>query len=87
MRYLTQMCCFTAKSESFIYNRNLGSCISEIDLDTENAKEKVELLLNESLAEFENTYVKVLEIGERLKREVIIGDERRVEEVYLNGNV
>lgn len=79
--------CIGAKSESFVYNRNLGSHLSEIDLSDENAKEKAELVINEALAEFEDTYVKVLEIGDTVKLEITMSGESRTEEVRLNGNV
>ena len=79
--------CIGVKNESFIYNRNLGSRLSKLDFNAEDAKEKAELIINEALAEFEDTYVKVLEAGEAIKLEITIGDESRIEEVRLNGNV
>ncbi len=77
----------TAKSGSFVYDRTLGSEITKIDKNSENAKERAELILNEALTKFENTYVKVLEYGDSLKLEITIGDETRIEEVRLNGNL
>lgn len=79
--------CIGVKRESFIYNRNLGSKLGEIDFNAENAKEKAELIINEALAEFENTYVKVLEIGKTMKLEITISGESRTEEVQLSGNI
>lgn len=79
--------CIGAKKESFIYNRNLGSRLSEIDFNSDNAKEKAELIINEALADFEDTYVKVIETGETMKLEITISGESRIEEVHLNGNI
>lgn len=79
--------CIGVKKESFIYNRSLGSKLSEIDFNADNAKEKAELIINEALADFENTYVKVLEIGETMKLEITISGESRTEEVQLSGNI
>ena len=79
--------CIGVKNESFIYNRNLGSRLSKLDFNAEDAKEKAELIINEALAEFEDTYVKVLEAGEAIKLEITIGNDSRTEEVCLNGNV
>lgn len=76
-----------AKLGTFVYDRTLGSEILKIDVNSENAKERAELVLNEALAKFENTYVKVLEYSEKLKLEITIGDETRIEEVRLNGNL
>ena len=77
----------TAKQGAFVYDRTLGSQVLQIDKNSENAKEKAELVLNEALTRFENTYVKVLEYGEKLKLEITIGDETRIEEVRLYGNI
>lgn len=79
--------CIGVKSESFIYNRNLGSHLSEINFSSDDAKEKAELIINEALAKFEDTYVRVLEIGETMRLEITISGESRTEEVRLNGNV
>lgn len=79
--------CIGVSLGGFIYDRNLGSEIRAVDLGSEYAKEKAELVINEALAKFENTYVKVLDIGEALRLEITIGDESRTEEVRLNGNV
>lgn len=79
--------CIKMKLASFIYDRNIGSILREIDADAELAKENVELIINEALAKFDNTYVRVIEFGNVLKINITIGDESRTEEVRLNGNV
>ena len=75
------------KLGSFIYDRSIGSQLSIIEPDMEFAKEQAELIINEALAEFEDTYAKVVEFGEVLKVNITIGEENRTEEVRLNGNV
>jgi hypothetical protein len=77
----------TAKKGEFIYDRTLGSQVLQIDANSENANEKAELLLNEALTKFEDTYVKVLEYGEKLKLEITICDETRIQEVRLHGDI
>ena len=79
--------CISSKLGSFIYDRNLGSDLSVTDFDTELAKEKAELIINEALAQFENTHARVIEFGDKIKLHITIGDESRTEEVRLNGNV
>ena len=79
--------CIKTKLASFIYDRSIGSVASEVDADAELAKENVELIINEALAKFDDTYVRVLEFGEVLKIEISIGNESRTEEVRLNGNI
>lgn len=77
----------STKLGSFVYDRTLGSEIAKIDVNSENAKERAELVLNEALTKFDDTYVKVLEYGEKLKLEITIGDETRIEEVRLYGDL
>lgn len=79
--------CISSKIGSFIYDRNLGSNLSVTDFDTELAKEKAELIINEALAQFEDTYARVVEFGDTITLNITIGDEIRTEEVRLNGNV
>lgn len=79
--------CIASKFGSFIYDRNIGSELSSMESNTEFAKEKAELIINEALAEFEDTYAKVIEFGDILKVNITIGDESRTEEVRLYGNI
>lgn len=79
--------CIAVKFGSFIYDRSLGSQLNKISLEDDNAIEKAELIINEALAEFEDTYARVIECSEKIKVEITIGNESRIEEVYLNGNV
>lgn len=79
--------CIKTKLASFIYDRSFGSDVGEIDADAELAKENVELIINEALVKFDDTYVRVIEFGEVLKIDISIGDESRTEEVRLNGNI
>lgn len=79
--------CIAAKMGSFIYDRNLGSLVRNVEQNGENAKEKAELVINEALAEFENTRAEVTEYGGTLKFILTINGESRNTEVHLNGNV
>lgn len=79
--------CITAKLGKFIYNRELGSRSDEIKSDSADSAQRLELVLNEALARYEKTSVRVLEFGERLIVEITINGESRTEEVRLNGNV
>lgn len=69
---------------AFVYDRTLGS---RLDFTKAVDRDKAELLINEALADFENTYARVLEVGTTIKIELTINDERRTEEVRLSGNV
>ncbi len=79
--------CIGARLGKFVYDRELGSYVREIARDTEYARERAELVINEALAEFENTYASVSEYGEFIKLTVTIGDESRDMEVRLYGNI
>lgn len=73
------------KLGSFVYDRSLGSRLSELDSDT--TKEKAEIVINEALAGLENTYAEVLELGESVKLKITINGESRTEEVRVSGSV
>ena len=79
--------CISAKLGSFIYDRKLGSRLAEFDLTVTNAKGRAEVLANEALADFEDTYAEVLELGDKLKLKITIDGESRTEEVRLGGNI
>lgn len=79
--------CIGAKLGGFIYDRKLGSYVREIDCDDAFARERAELVINEALAEFENTHVSVSEYGEVIKLTVTVGNESRDMEVRLYGNI
>ena len=67
---------------SFIYDRQLGARQGGADL------QRIELLLNEALADHPNASVRTLDaVGETLRVQIIINGESRVEEVRYNGNV
>lgn len=72
--------CIAAKLGGFIYDRAMGSQYRQ-DMDADTA----ELIINEALARFENTYVKVLGTGSTLKLAVFIDGERREQEVRFYG--
>ncbi len=76
--------CITACFGSFIYDRNLGSERLD-DISSENALQRLELVLNEALARFENTYVTVLSLKDFATVKITIDDESRIEEVHLYG--
>lgn len=79
--------CIGAKLGSFIYDRELGSQTEQVDKSDEYAVQKAELIINEALAQFENTYARVIEFSDTIKLEITIGNESRTEEVRPNGNV
>jgi hypothetical protein len=76
----------SVKLGSFIYDRKIGSYSDTLDKNDEYYPQRLELVLNEAVAGFENTYVKVLECENAITVEVTIEGERRTE-VLLNGNI
>ena len=79
--------CIGARLGSFIYDRQTGSDIRSIDSESEFAKENAELIINEALAQFEDTKAVVLEYGDTIRLTVTIGGESRDTEVHLYGNI
>ena len=79
--------CIGAKLGGFIYDRETGSDIRSIDAESDLAKERAELIINEALAHFEDTRAVVLEYGEVIKLTITIGGESRNTEVHLYGNI
>lgn len=79
--------CIGARFGSFIYDRQTGSEIRSIKAEDDLAKEKAELVINEALAEFEDTKAVVLQYGDIIKLTITIGDESRDTEVHLYGNI
>ena len=79
--------CIGARLGSFIYDRQTGSEIRSINAEDDLAKEKAELVINEALAEFEDTKAVVLQYGDVVKLTITIGDESRDTEVHLYGNI
>lgn len=79
--------CMSARYGEFIYNRGLGSHATEINADDEDYIKKLELVLNEALAEFDNSYVRVIECGQTIITELTIDGESRTEEVLLVGSL
>lgn len=51
--------CAKIKKGSFIYNKELGSLVCELDFEKENALSDAEMLLNEAVADLKGIYVKV----------------------------
>lgn len=74
------------KKESFIYDRTLGSFAPCLNKNDEDYPKKLELVLNEALAQFENTYAEILEIGNSVIVRITIDDISRTE-VLLNGSL
>lgn len=69
-----------SKKGSFVYDRELGTDISGIDLTTEDAKDRLELVFNEALVNCSNAVAQVLEIDEKIKVKILIdGQSREVE--------
>ena len=81
------MICISARLGEFVYDRGLGSRRHEIEKGGESDSQRLELVLNEALASFENTYVSVLEFGEKIRVKIYIDGEYRTEEVYMFGNI
>lgn len=81
------MICISAKLGEFVYDRGLGSRREEIEKVGMNDSQRLELVLNEAVARFENTYVSVIEFGEKIKVSICIDGECRTEEVYMFGNI
>ena len=79
--------CIGARLGGFIYDRKLGSEIRGIAPDSELAKERAELIINEALAQFENTKAVVTEYGEVIRLIITIDGESRDTEVRLYGNI
>lgn len=79
--------CIGARLGGFIYDRELGSYVRDIPRDTDYARERAELVINQALAEFEDTHALVKEYGEVIKLTVTIGDKSRDVEVRLYGNI
>ncbi|MCH5297365.1 MAG: hypothetical protein J1E85_06830 [Ruminococcus sp.] len=81
------MICISARLGEFVYDRGLGSRRDKIERNGINDSQRLELVLNEALARFENTYVTVLEFSEKIKVKICIDGECRTEEVYMLGNL
>lgn len=79
--------CIGARLGNFIYDRETGSDIRSIAPESDLAKERAELIINEALAQFEDTRAVVLEYGEVIKLTITIGGESRNTEVHLYGNI
>ena len=79
--------CIGARLGGFIYDRETGSDIRSVDADSDLAKEKAELIINEALAQFEDTKAVVVSYGDTIKLTITIGDESRNTEVHLYGNI
>lgn len=79
--------CIGARLGNFIYDRETGSDIRNVDAESDLAKENAELIINEALAQFEDTKAVVLEYGDIIKLTVTIGGESRNTEVHLYGNI
>lgn len=79
--------CIGARLGGFIYDRQTGSDIRSIDSESEFAKENAELIINEALAQFENTTAAVKEYGDIIRLTITIDDESRDTEVHLYGNI
>ncbi|MBQ1507224.1 MAG: hypothetical protein IIZ36_02225 [Ruminococcus sp.] len=80
--------CINSRRGAFIYDRNLG--VPELEVRGNFALEwqRLEMLINEAVAELDDTYIEVLSTTENgLRLRIRVGDQSRIEEVSLNGNV
>lgn len=86
-KFQRAMICINTKVGGFVYNRKLGSQIKSVDIANPFAKERLELLINEALAHFENTKAEVVSVGKMALIQITIDGETRTEEVRLCGNI
>ncbi|MEE1219880.1 MAG: hypothetical protein U0L20_08165 [Ruminococcus sp.] len=70
----------SAKKGAFIYDRALGSEKDKLDLTDKGFKDKLEIVLNEALVNYDNTSVEVLEAGEVIRVKIKV-ENNSVEEV------
>lgn len=75
--------CISAKLGGFVYDRELGSTVI-LQSETLSAKQ-LELLANESLAEMENTFASVKDVGRKITIDLTVDGITR--EVQINGNL
>lgn len=80
--------CASARLGGFIYDRTIGSRREEINLSDSSAGGRLQLVINEALARFENTCARVDEYSESgMTLTITIDGESRTEEVRFYGNV
>lgn len=79
--------CAAVNKGSFIYDRQLGSRLGGIVVNAKNAKDTLDLIINEALVNCENTSAEVLRIGSKLRIRITVGDKSREEEVQFNGKI
>ena len=75
--------CISTKLGGFIYDRNLGSKVLLQD-KTLSAKQ-TELLANESLAEMENAFASIKDVGRKITIDLTVDGITR--EVQINGYI
>ena len=75
--------CISAKLGGFVYDRNLGSKVLLQD-KTLSAKQ-TELLANESLAEMENAFASIKNVGRKITIDLTVDGITR--EVQINGYI
>lgn len=75
--------CISAKLGGFVYDRELGSTVI-LQSEILSAKQ-LELLANESLAEMENTFASVKDVGKKITIDLTVDGITR--EVQINGNL
>lgn len=85
-RFQRALISITASLGDFVYDRNLGA--RRIDnIGSDDALQRLELVLNEALARFEDTYVTIISFDDIAVVKITIDDESRIEEVHLYGQI
>lgn len=75
--------CICVNKGSFAYDRTLGSDIRKINLNAQDAAEKLQLVINEALINCDGVCAKVLETGKSIKVELCVNDVKRTAEVVI----
>lgn len=76
--------CVSAVRKGFIYDRALGCDPLEGGL---TSPMQAQLLINEALCDYDNTYARVLSVGESVRLRLSINGESRTQEVLPHGQL
>lgn len=72
---------------SFIYDRSLGADVQSVDFTSTAAKDRLELVLNEAVAKYDNTQIEVKEFGEKITLKITADGKSEIREVDYSGNI
>ncbi len=79
--------CLNTRRGSFIYDRSLGVPPLSPGSGCRIDRQRLEMLINEALADSEDIYVEVLSADESLKIRINAENQSRIEEVFPFGDV